>query len=156
MSRPSLGEAVGLTSAAVLAVISFLPYWASLKIETTDSVVVIDGPTRFSAWDAYPVAVQMGVGLSFLVLALGLARLITGRPSISPTLLYSGAGAVITVLLLYGLWEGPGALFPFLAPSNSPGLFEYSIERGPLLYVGLVAALAVTAGGFLARRADPA
>lgn len=101
------GEKIAVAAAAVLALSSFLPYWASITWEATESIVLL-GPTRFNVWDAYPTAVLVGIALSFVILILGIARLVFGRPSVPPALLYVAGGGVITLLMLYGIWEDRG------------------------------------------------
>lgn len=147
-----VGEKVAVAGAAILAATSFLPYWASIRFETTEtSFSLLAGPTRLNVWDAYSTAVLVGVALSFVILILGLGRLVIGKPSLPPALLYAVGGAVITLLMLYGIWQGPQALFESL-PLRGSVSGTFSFERGPLLYVGLVAAVTILIGGILAHR----
>lgn len=159
------GETLALVGAAVIAFTSVLPYWAAIEPQQSSDLVIISGSTRFPVWRAYPVAVLLGVGLSWVILAVGLAQLVRGRSRVAPIQLYVAGGAVILVLLLYGVWEGPqrlvddplfgGALIA--EPTERPVSFAF--ERGPLLYVGLAAAATIVIGGVFAhiseRRSHP-
>lgn len=147
------GETLALVGAAVLAFTSVLPYWATIEPQPS-SLILLDGPTRFPVWRAYPVLVLVGVGLSCVILAVGLAQLVSGRSFFAPIYLYGAGGAVVLVLLLYGLWEGPQRLVEssfFGAALQQGAPLSFTFERGPLLYVGLGAAAMIVIGGLLAR-----
>lgn len=147
------GETLALVGAAVLAFTSVLPYWATIEPQPS-ALILIDGPTRFPVWRAYPAAVLMGVALSWVILAVGLAQLVGERSFVAPMYLYRVGGAVVLVLLLYGLWEGPRLLIddPFFGSAlEQGGPISFTFQRGPLLYVGIGAAVMIVIGGVLAR-----
>lgn len=148
-SRASGGEMLALTAALLSVVISFLPYWASMELASND-LVSYAGPTRFSIWDAYPIAVMLGVAICAAIFALGVVRVITGKRTIRPSVLYVGGGVVVTLLFVYGLIEGPSRLLadPLHQPARfGDGPVSFAPQRGPLLYAGLVLAVAIVVGG---------
>lgn len=152
--RASVGEIVALTAALLLVGISFLPYWASLELVSGELISYV-GPTRFSIWDAYPGVVLIAVGVAMVIFAVGVARSMAGKPSIRPSVLYVGGGAVVTLLLLYGMFHGPSRLLDdlFFEPGFlADGQVSFDVHRGPLLYVGLTAGLSILIGGLLALR----
>ncbi len=154
------GESLALVGAAVLAFTSVLPYWAAIEPQPSSELVIISGPTRFPVWRAYPVAVLIGVGVSWVILAVGLAQLVTGRSRVAPMHLYVAGGAIVLVLLLYGVWEGPLRLVedPLFAGAliaePSEGSVSLAFARGPLLYVGLAAAATIVMGGIFAHTSE--
>lgn len=148
------GNLVALGGAAVLAITSFLPYWATLKPEQSQSLVAVAEPSGFSVWEAYPVPVLLGIALSFLSVGVALVRTMSTIRFDPPIRVHLVGGVVILGLLIYGLYQGPARLF------GTPALFErvgppgneavsFSLERGPLLYLGLVAAVLIVVGGLL-------
>lgn len=152
----SFAEIVALAATLGLVTISFVPYWASLELISND-LVSYGGPTRFSVWEAYPMAVMIGVAICFAIVALGLVGLIAGKRWIRPSVLYVGGGVVAMLLFAYGVFEGPTRLID--DPFYRIGLFgdepvSFEFRRGPFLYVGLIAAVTIVIGGLFTQRSD--
>jgi hypothetical protein len=142
LDKVSKGERIVLFCSAALVVLSFIPLWASIKVE--GGVGFQDISENGNAWDAYGFLVKLGIILAIVALGLVVARM-AGTSLSLPSLTYVGLGAVATLLLLLGVVTGPedGGLGAF------GDLAGIEINRGLLLYVGVVLAAGIAVGGYL-------
>jgi hypothetical protein len=133
VNRLRLGEMVAAAGAAVLFLVMFLDWYG---VEGTSVAA--------NAWQVFSW-VDLYLFLT-VVVALGLAVLTMGQRTValplSVSVLVTAMGAVATLLILYRI-------------VNQPGPNELiSVQIGA--YLGLLAALAITVGGYLSMRDENA
>lgn len=147
ISRLTRGERILGISALVLLILSFFPLWAKYEVAGGDlgfGVEVPGATTRANAWSgAMPMTVKIALVLAILTLVLVALRAAGTNMNLPVPAgqLYLGFAGATAALLLIGVIMGPqGAEFSF-------GGFE--VSRGPLLFAGLIAGLAMAAGAYL-------
>ena len=155
LNRLSKGERLAGIAALVLFISSFIPMWASIGFEQESNELLpegIEAKTDYSAWGGYGFTMKIAMLLALIIVVLVIARAAGALDSVNlPVplgLIYAGAGALILLLMLLNLLTGPEG-------DNEIDLGfggQYVAERGILLFLGLLLALATAAGGFLHMR----
>ena len=136
LSRLTLGERIAGASALALLIFMFLPWYAQ-----DDSRL---GQQSFSAWHAFAwidVALLLVAGLAIAAAAARAARLVPPPLPVAPSTMVAVAGMLAALLILLRTLDLP-----------SPTLSGVEVERRAGLYLGLLAALGVAAGGVVAMR----
>jgi hypothetical protein len=131
-SRLSKGEQILGVAGVVLFISSFVEQWAKFEIPGA-------GTLKFNAWDGYGFLVSLGLILALVATALVVARLLGANFQLPASLglIYTGIGALTTFLMLLGVLIGP----------DDEGTDV--LDRGFLLFVGLILAAVMTYGGYL-------
>jgi hypothetical protein len=147
LSRTSLGERIAAAGGVVLFISMFLPWYA---VEAT--VRVPGGPSfggeaeRLNAWQAFGfldfllfVIAAIAVAVPLLRVARELPRNLPASPP--ATLLAAGGFAVL--FILFRLIDTPG-------PDIDVSVGEVHMARRIGIFIGLLAAAAITYGGYSA------
>lgn len=133
VNRLRLGEMVAAAGAAVLFLVMFLDWYG---VEGTS--VAANAWQVFSWVDLY-LFLTVVVALSLAILTMGQR---TVALPLSASVLVTAMGAVATLLILYRIVDQPG-------PNEL-----ISVQIGA--YLGLLAAVAITVGGYLSMREEDA
>lgn len=148
LNRLSKGEQIMGGAAALLLLLSFVPFWA--KYETPGfeggGIEVAGTSTRFSAWSgAFNFLSKLGLLLAILALVFVIAKAagaLTNTNLPAPEgLIYLGLAGVSFLLILLTLVIGPQEF--------GLGGSTVEVSRGPLLFVGVLVAAAMALGAFL-------
>jgi hypothetical protein len=135
-SRLSRGEQILGASGVVLFLSSFLEIWASADVPGLGSV-------EANAWDAYGFLLKLGLILALVAVALVVARLLGANFQLPASLglIYTGLGALTTFLILLTVLVGPD--------DEGADIIGVDVDRGFMLFVGLILAAVMTYGGYL-------
>ena len=139
-SRISFGELVAGASAVVLFLVMFFP-WYGVEVGLLGGAA----SENANAWEAFDyidiillLVVLMAVGMA----AARAAGAIPPALPAPPGLIVAGAGALAVLLILFRIVEIPG-------PEVDVEGVDISREIG--IFLGLVAAVGITFGGYMAR-----
>ena len=156
LNRLSKGEQILGGAAALLLLLSFVPFWA--KYETPGfeggGVEVAGASSRVSAWSAaFTFLSKLGLLLAIVALVFIIAKAagaLTNTNLPAPeTLIYLGLAGLSFLLLLLTLLIGPQEEFGGVNISGS-----VEVSRGPLLFVGVLLGAAMAVGAFLHMQND--
>lgn len=134
-SRISFGEMVAGVSAGVLLIVMFLPWYGQKELAGT-----------VNAWQAFHLIDFLLFLVVILAVAMVLVRAAAAMPPdlpAPPGLIVAGAGALAVLLILFRLLDPPGF-----------GVFE-DTTRKIGVFLGLVAAIGITFGGYTAAAERP-
>ena len=142
LNRLTKGERILGISAALLLILSFLPLWAKLEIET--GIAELDSTSRFSAWsDVFGFLLKLGLVLAIVALVLVALRA-AGTALTLPVpnwQIYAVCAGVTLLLLLITVLTGPKG------DQGSAAGYEYS--RGLAIFIAPVLGAAMAYGAFL-------
>ena len=143
MERPTRGEVVIAACCALLIVTSFLPIWARYVCSACP-----EKESRVGLWSrAFSNLTKLSLVLVVAVLVVLLLRIVIRLRLPWPVgRIYIGVGALITLLLVLALIQGPSD-FGF----GHTSVLE--VSRGPLLLVAWLVGAGVVYGGFIHMRA---
>ncbi|HEX2049586.1 MAG TPA: hypothetical protein VHJ34_03015 [Actinomycetota bacterium] len=137
LDRLSRGERIALIASALLFVAFFVPMWASISAGGFGA--------DFNGWDGYGILGKLALLCTLAVLVLTALRLtdvaLPDMP-VSRGLLLLGLSGVATLMLLLGLLVGPN-------DNGADGVQGVDVDRGLMLFVGIVLAAAMTYGSYL-------
>lgn len=150
LNRLTKGERLAGIAAIVLFLVSFIPMWASRGYEFDDAVLPgYEQKADLNAWGGYGFTMSLALILTLLVAVLVGAKaagaLDRANLPVPLGLVYAGAGALILLIMLFSVLTGPEGLNEVDVGIGA----QYVNERGILLFVGVVLAAAVAAGGFI-------
>lgn len=143
LDRLSRGERIALIASALLFVAFFVPMWASISVgeETFGAAFNAD----YNGWDGYGILGKLALLCTLAVLILTALRLtdvaLPDMP-VSRGLLLLGLSGFATLMLLLGLLVGPN-------DNGADGVQGVDVDRGLMLFVGIVLAAAMTYGSYL-------
>ena len=155
LNRLSKGEQILGISGLILFISSFLGLWGSVEVSTDlpegapEGIVDASADLgSFNLWSGYGLLPKLGMVIAFLLVVLVVMKAAGALDNVNlpvPVgLIYLG-GAVITVLtMLLALVAGPEG-----ENESSIGFSTVELQRGLLLFVGIVLSLAMLAGAFL-------
>ena len=148
LNRLSKGEQILGGAAALLLVLSFVPFWAKYETPGIEGggFDVPGASSRFHAWSAaFNFLTKLGLILAIIALVFVIAKAagaLTNTNLPAPEgLIYLGLAGVSFLLILLTLLIGPQEF----------GLGGTSVEvsRGPLLFVGALLGAAMAFGAYL-------
>jgi hypothetical protein len=145
LNRLTKGEKMIGISAVVLLVLSFIPMWAKLEIDTGGiEIPGVDTDQGFSAWSAaFGFLLKLGLVLAILALALVIIRAVGTNLNLPVPAwqLYVGLSGLALLLFLISILTGP---------VGDQGTFEgFEYSRGILLFLAPVAGAAMAYGAYL-------
>lgn len=152
-NRLSSGEKLLGVTALVLFITSFLSMWGKIEVTTDLPEGVPDtlggsASTSFSLWDGYGLLPKLGIVIALLLVIVVIAKaagaLDNANLPVPLGLLYVGGAAITVITMLIALLAGAEG-------DNNVEGFGTTIEvnRGLLLYLGILLSLAMAVGAFL-------
>lgn len=152
-NRLTTGEKLLGASALVLFITSFLSMWGKVSVSAdlppgVPDDVLSSAETNFSLWDGYGILPKLGVLIALLLVIAVIAKAAGALDNVSMPaplgLVYLGGAAIIVITMLIALLAGPEG-------DNEVEGFGATVEleRGLLLYLGIVLAIATALGAFL-------
>ena len=141
LDRLSTGEKIVAGSGILIFILSFIPPWAKVSFLGTS--------TSFNAWDGYGFLIKLGILLALVAAILAILKAFGTNLNLPMTAgtLYLVLAAINAVCLLLGV---------IIGPAGDTDITGVDIDRGFLLFVGLVLALIQTYGAWAHRGAEPA
>src|ERR1039457_6390138 len=143
-------QIVGVAAIAFFVILFFFKWYGiSSNVTSIAGVNVGGGNITRSGWDTFTNSrwiwiITIIVGLGSVVLVAGQRKL---ELPLQPGVIVAGLGALSTVFILYRIVHHPTA-------SASFGGFHASVGIKIGIWLGLIAALAVTYGGYLQMQAE--
>ena len=158
--RWTKGEMILAVSAFLLFVTSFIGLWGSVENSTTADVpdTVLDqfesraDLGSFSLWTGYGFLPKLGILIALLLAAFVVVRAIGALDQVDlpvpAGLIYLGGAGLVVLLMLIALVAGPeGANETSFSIGGVTQTTE--LQRGILLYLGVLLSLAMAAGAYL-------
>lgn len=142
LDRLSKGERIALISSALLIIAFFIPLWASISAGAYNA--------DYNGWDGYGILGKLAFLCTLAVLALTAVRLSNAAlpdMPVSRGLLLVGLSGFATLMLLLGLLFGPN-------DDGADDIAGVDVDRGLMLFVGIVLAAAMTYGSYLAMQEE--
>lgn len=142
LNKLTKGERILGISALLLLILSFLPLWAKLEIET--GLEGFDGTTRYSAWSA-AFGFMMKLALILAIVALVLVAIRAAGTSMNLPVpawqIYAVCAGITLVLLLITVLTGP------VGDQGDIGGYEWS--RGLAIFIAPLLGAGMAYGAFL-------
>jgi hypothetical protein len=151
LNRLSTGEKILSVSALVLFITSFLKMWGSVDVSAEgvpEQFTDIGVATDFSLWDGYGILPKLGVLIALLLVIFAVARAAGALDNVNlpapASLIYLGGAALVLLTMIIALIFGPEG-------ENEASGFGVTVEleRGLLLYLGVLLSLAMAAGAWM-------
>ncbi|MDQ3954625.1 MAG: hypothetical protein M3285_03640 [Actinomycetota bacterium] len=151
LNRLSTGEKVLGISGLVLFITSFLSMWAKVDYRAEglpEEAVTGLGEPEFTLWNGYGILPKLGVLIALLLVVFVVAKAAGALGNVNlpvpETLIYLGGAAIVVLTMLIAL------IFGTEGANESSGFgVTVEVERGLLLYLGVLLSLAMAAGAYL-------
>ena len=151
LNRLSTGEKVLGISALVLFITSFLSMWGKVDVSAEglpEGATTGFGEASFSLWNGYGILPKLGVLIALLLVVFVAAKAAGALGNVNlpvpETLIYLGGAAIVVLTMLIALIFGAEG-----ANEGSAFGVTVELERGLLLYLGVLLSLAMAAGAYL-------
>lgn len=143
MNRLSRGEQIFLGASGLLLILAWIPAWAKVSIDAG----LLGGLSESgNAWESYGLWGKFVVLLALAGVVIAGLRL-AGQKIEVPASAYAGIGAVATLLMLLMVLLGPDV-------EGADGIPGVDVDRGILLFLGILLGAAMAYGGYLAMQAE--
>ena len=149
-TRISFGEMVAAISGAVLLIVLFFPWYGA---EVSVGAFNVSASDSFNAWQAFGLIdlILFLVAITAIGLSLMRAMGVSLNLPQPPGLIIAAVGAIAVLLILFRLINTPGDF----DAGDVPGV-DLDISRKIGIFLGLLAAIGVAVGGWLAMNETPA
>jgi hypothetical protein len=146
LSRLTLGERVAAGSAIALLVFMFFPWFGGEQLVALPTGDISAPGDNKSAWGAFALIDLLLALIALVTLGIAASRAleIPLELPVPPALIVTGAGALAVVLIFYRIIDPPSL------SSLGGDLVDVDIGRKIGLFLGLLAAFGIAAGGYVA------
>ena len=155
LNRLTKGEQILGVSSLILFISSFIGLWGSYEVTTDLPEGTPEGLVdtsadlgSFNLWSGYGLLPKLGIVIALLLVVLVVAKAAGALDStnlpLPAGLVYVGGSVIVVLTLLLALLAGPEG-----DNEQEIGFVTYEQQRGLLLFLGIVLALASLAGAFL-------
>ena len=135
--------------AIFLFIFLFFFKWYGVSVSGASPLGGVNVGSSATGWDAFTNS--RWIWLITIIVALGSVVMVAGQRKleipVQPSVIVAGLGAIATLLILYRIIKHPSA-------STSVGTFHASAGIKIGIWLGLIAAAAITYGGYLQMQAE--
>ncbi|MDQ4094773.1 MAG: hypothetical protein M3174_00990 [Actinomycetota bacterium] len=170
LNRLSKGEQIAGIAALILFISSFIKLWGSSEVssetnfpegtpqEIIDQANASTDLGSFSLWEGYGLLPKLGVLLALLLVIFVVAKAFGALGNVNLPiplgLAYLGLSAITVLTMLVALLAGPEGDNEQTTGVEGIATATYELQRGLLLFLGILLSLAMLAGSFLHTREE--
>ena len=162
-NRLTTGEKLLGASALVLFISSFIKLWGSIEVttdfpegtpqEVIDTVDQSADLGSFNLWSGYDLLPKLGILIALILVIVVVAKAASALDNANLPLplglIYLGGSAIVVITMLIALLAGAEGENETTVGIPGLGGSTIEVQRGLLLYLGILLALATAVGAFL-------